>query len=92
MKSAYQYLEVTYRKGRVFAAYLYLPRRPGDASARTEQPAPGFVVDFAVDGRPIGIEITDPSPGTLLMGLNRVMASLLLPPVAQVDIQPLLAA
>ncbi len=86
------FLEVTYRKGRIFAAYLHLPRLSGDVSARTTQPEPGFVVDFASDGRAIGIEITNPMPATLLPELNRVMAGLQLPPVAQADIQPLLAA
>ena len=86
------YLEVTYRKGRVFAAYLYLPRRPGDVSARTTAPEPGFVVDFSADGRAIGIEITHPEPGTLLASLNRVMLTLRMPPVAQADVRPLLAA
>ncbi len=86
------FLEVTYRKGRIFAAYLHLPRQPGDVSVRTAEPEPGLIVDFTSDGRPIGIEITNPSPATLLPELNRVMAGLLLPPVARADIQPLLAA
>jgi uncharacterized protein YuzE len=52
------YLEITYRKGRPFAAYLYLPRQPADRSARTEQYEGGVVIDFTEDGRPIGVEIT----------------------------------
>jgi hypothetical protein len=35
MKDAY--LEVTYRKGRPLAAYLYLPREPGVKIARSEK-------------------------------------------------------
>ena len=54
------YLEVTYRKGRPLAAYFYLPRRPKDRSVRTEKKEDGLVVDYAEDGRPIGIEITSP--------------------------------
>jgi uncharacterized protein YuzE len=52
------YLEITYRKGLPFAAYLYLPRQSADRSVRTEQYEGGVIVDFTEDGRPIGIEIT----------------------------------
>jgi uncharacterized protein YuzE len=52
------YLEITYRKGRPFAAYLYLPRQSADRSARTEQCEGGVLIDFTEDGRPIGLEIT----------------------------------
>jgi hypothetical protein len=52
------YLEITYRKGRPFAAYLYLPRQSADRSARTEQFEGGVMIDFTVEGRPIGVEIT----------------------------------
>lgn len=85
------YLEVTYRHGRPLAAYLYLPREPRDRSVRTEQVAPGLVVDFRKDGRPIGIEIT--SPGRVsLAAMNRVLRGLGLPPAKRADLSPLLAA
>ncbi len=54
------YLEITYRKGKPFAAYLYLSRRPGDTVARSE-PRGGLVVDWSDDGRAIGVEIPSPS-------------------------------
>ncbi len=53
-------LQVTYRKGRPFAAYIYLSRRPGDKSVRTEEVTPDLLVDYAADGRPLGIEIVTP--------------------------------
>jgi hypothetical protein len=53
-------LQVTYRKGRPSAAYIYLDRRPGTRSARTVELAPDVVVDFASDDQPIGLEIVDP--------------------------------
>jgi hypothetical protein len=52
------YLVITYRKGRPFAAYFYLPRQSADRSARTEQYEGGVMIDFTEDGRPTGIEIT----------------------------------
>ena len=50
---AQRFLEVTYRQGKPLAAYLYLPRRSGDTSARVEPRGPGFLVDWTEDGRPI---------------------------------------
>ncbi len=85
------YLEVTYRRGRPLAAYLYLPRRSGDRSSRAEQVAPGLIVDFHRDGRPIGIEIT--APGRVsLASVNRVLRGLGLPAAKKADLAPLLAA
>ena len=51
------YLQITYRQGKPFAAYLYLQRLHGDKAARTERH--GFwLVDLTDDGRAIGIEFT----------------------------------
>ncbi len=85
------YLEITYRHGRALAAYLYLPRRPKDRSHRSAAAAPGLVVDFHRDGRPIGIEITAPGKVSLA-GLNKVLRELGQPPAKRADLAPLLAA
>lgn len=53
-------VQVTYRKGRPFAAYIYLARHAGEESAKTEEITPDILVDYAADGRPIGIEIVTP--------------------------------
>lgn len=87
----HSYLEVTYRKGRVLAAYFYLPREANDTSARTERVENGLVVDFASDGRPIGIEITAPSQFDLSI-LNQALARLGQPPLRAEDLSPLVAA
>ena len=52
-----RYLEVTFRKGKPLAAYLYLPRSVGAKSTRTEEALPGVLVDFAASGEPIALEI-----------------------------------
>jgi hypothetical protein len=86
----HSYLEVTFRKGRPWAAYYYLPRRDGDRSVRTDRVG-GLVVDFATDGRPIGIEITTPS--RLVLGdLNQLLSKLGQVPVDRQDLAPLAAA
>jgi uncharacterized protein YuzE len=71
----HSYLEVTYCEGRPYAAYYYLPRQDGDSSIRVERADGGLLVDYASDGRPIGIEITSPSRFDLRI-LNEVLAGL----------------
>lgn len=53
-------IQVTYRHGKPFAAYIYLAHAPGTKSARTQQIGPELVIDYAADGSPIGIEVISP--------------------------------
>jgi hypothetical protein len=85
------YLEVTYRRGRALAAYYYLPRKPRDRSYRTRRAAPGLLVDYARDGRPLGIEITAPARVSLA-AINRLLRELGHRPVKRAEISPLHAA
>lgn len=85
------YLEVTYRHGRVLAAYLYLPRQSGERSARTVRAEPGMIVDYDRHGTPIGIELT--APAEVSAGqVNRVLTGLGLAPLQDADLEPLRAA
>jgi hypothetical protein len=89
-----RYLEVTYRKGRPLAAYLYLERAAGVRSARTERMEPvsaGMLVDFDETGEPIGVEITAPHAVTL-DALNRVLSQLGQVALEPADLAPLLVA
>lgn len=86
-----RYLEITFRNGRPLAAYLYLPRQTGDKSVRTEQPEPGLIIDFAPDGRAIGIEITSPSLVSA-DAINRVLSAVHQPPASAEELHPLVAA
>lgn len=85
------YLEVTYRKGRPLAAYLYLPRQPGDTVAHSDPIDDLLVVDRAADGRPIGVEILDPKAVTLDR-LNEALRGLHLAEVEQAELAPLQVA
>lgn len=85
------YLEITYRRGRPLAAYLYLPRAPGDKSHRTAKAEPGMVIDYTEAGKPIGIEITAPAIVTVEV-LNRVLAGLGAAALTSEDVAPLRAA
>jgi hypothetical protein len=82
------YLEITFRKGKPMAAYLQLPRKRGDKAARTKEIEPGLVVDFAADGRPIGLEMTGPSVMNV-NAINRVLKSLNQDSVSAEDLAPL---
>ncbi len=77
-------LEVAYRVGRPFAAYLCLPRCDGDHAERSVEVGDGFVVDVAADGRAIGIEITSPSRFDVEK-LNRVLAQYGSEPVTRAE-------
>jgi hypothetical protein len=69
-------LQVTYRKGKPFSAYLHLSHQTGEKSARTVPSADGLlVVDHGHNGKAIGVEITA-SSGVPLERLNRILADL----------------
>lgn len=87
----HSYLEVTYRKGRALAAYYYLPRHDSEQSVRTERADGGLLVDFASDGRAIGVELVSPSQVDL-QALNNVLVGLGQEPVRPEDLAPLVAA
>ena len=82
------YLEVTYRAGKPLAAYLYLPKKEGEKSARVEKRGPGLLVDLTADGRPIGIEIAIPALVTV-EAVNQILTSYGLEPVDSVELSPL---
>lgn len=83
-------LQVTYRKGRPFAAYIYLDDPPGQKIVRSEEVAPEIVVDFDGDAQPIGVEIVSPDATSIdeilsvfdTLGLSRPDFSELAPLVA----------
>jgi hypothetical protein len=86
-----RYLDVTFRKGKPLAAYLYLPREPGVKSHRTEKASPGLLVDYADGGEPIGLEITAPSQVTVEQ-INAVLDKLGLENIDPEELAPLKAA
>ena len=86
-----RYLEVTFRKGRPLAAYLYLPRKAGTKSVRTQEMAPGLRVDYSVGGDAIGIEITAPAR-VVAEDVNVILEQLGLEPLAPEELTPIRAA
>ena len=53
------YLEMSYRHGRPFAAYLHFKSSPVQACSCRELPY-GLILDLDADQHPIGLEITAP--------------------------------
>ena len=84
------YLEITFRRGKPMAAYLYLPRPAGARSARTVEARPHVLIDYATSGEPIGLELTAPAhtPANLI---NDVLRELGLDALDPADLSPLAA-
>ena len=84
-------VQVTYRMGRPFAAYIHLGRRPGERTARSEEISPELIADYSADGRVLGLEVVSPGSTTAdeifaafdRLGLGRPTAA---------DLGPLVAA
>ena len=87
----HSFLEVTFRRGRPVAAYLYVCGHPEQKVSKSRRVEPGLVVDLDAHGKLLGIEITAPSK-VKAAALNRVLSEFHLPPVAQEDLRPLTAA
>ena len=87
----HRYMKVTYCDGIPLAAYLYLSRNPGDTSARIVKHEKGLLIDYAADGRAIGIEIIAPTKVSL-EALNRALAVVKAEPATAEELGPLAAA
>lgn len=85
-----RYLEVTFRKGKPFAAYLYLPRPRGARVAKTLDEGRGVRVDVDAVGVPMGVEITAPGAVTVA-DLNSVLVKHGLPALDDEEWAPLAA-
>jgi uncharacterized protein YuzE len=85
-----RYLEVTFRKGKALAAYLYLPRPKGARVTRTVAGGHGLQVDLDKSGRPLGVEISAPSSVTVEQ-LNAVLSEHGIGPLDAAEWAPLAA-
>ena len=85
-------LQVTYRKGRAFAAYLHFSHATGEKSVRTVASPDGLlVVDYGAQGRAVGVEITAPR-AVPLKRLNQLLSDLGELPLTEQDYWPVRAA
>jgi len=85
------FLEVTYRKGKPFAGYLYLSDARPRVPCRTEEVRPGVLIDIGDDGEPLGIEFLSPGSVTL-DDLRAIEAHLRGAHLEWQDLSPILAS
>jgi len=85
------YLEITYRKGKALAAYIYLSRDTGIKSEYTRKIKEGIIVDFDKSNNAIGIEITAPLKITT-PEINEILQGYHLSPISEQELAPLLKA
>ena len=85
------YLEVTYRHGSPWVAYLYLPRKKREKSDQCREVEPEMVLDINKQGKLIGIELLAPSMVTL-EAINGILKEYGMEPLKESDLAPLLAA
>ncbi len=86
-----RYLEITFRRGRPIAAYLYLARNLNEKSAKTRRIGPDLVADYNETGTLIGLEIVSPTQVTSA-SINKALIDLQVPPVPEEELLPLKAA
>lgn len=84
------FLEMSFHAGKPFAAYLHL-RHESAKVARTKEIRPGLLVDFAADGKPMGVEIVNPLQ-TDAQTVLAVIAEVHGGPVSLEELAPLRAA
>jgi len=85
------FLEVTYRKGKPFASYLYLKDSPpGERCCGTREVCPGGLVDIGSDGEVVGIEFLSPGRVTAddLRAIDAYLQGLGIP---SEDLSPIMA-
>lgn len=82
---------MTFRRGRPVAAYLYLPRKVGEKSARTVPMEHGLLVDYNGEDVPIGVEITAPEQSTVEQ-VDELLGRLGFAATEPVELAPLRAA
>ena len=83
-------LQITYRRGKPFAAYLTIGGRSNRKVAASRECGP-IVVDFDADENVLGFEIHTITPAAIER-LKRELIALNLTDVSERELQPLIAA
>lgn len=86
-----KYLEITFRKGKPLAAYLYLSRKSGTKAVKSKKYEEGIIVDFDGNNSPIGLEITSPIQ-IHISEINKILELLNISPISEKEFAPLKAA
>ena len=86
-----RYLEITFRKGKPFAAYIYLSRQTGSIVSTTKKYSEGIIADFDNKNNVIGLEITSPLQ-IKISKINDILNQLHVSPISERELAPLKAA
>jgi uncharacterized protein YuzE len=85
------YLEITFRKGKALAAYLYLSKKADAQSLITKKIKEGIIIDFNKDNKVIGLEITAPNKITI-NEINKILNKYHAQTISEQEFAPLKAA
>lgn len=85
------YLEITFRKGKAIAAYIYLSRKPGATTNLSKKIMDDIIADYDSEGILIGLEITSPHKVNST-DINSILVSHNAQPVSEQELAPLKAA
>ena len=83
-----RYLEITFRKGKPLAAYLYLTGKKGVQCDRAIKIDEGLIADYDQDGVPVGLEITSPATASVQQ-INDALVKLHVEPIAENELAPI---
>jgi uncharacterized protein YuzE len=85
------YLEITFRKGKAIAAYIYLSRKPGVTTNMSKKIKDNIIADYDGEGGLIGLEITSPHKANSA-DINDILVSHNAQPFSEKELAPLKAA
>jgi len=86
-----RYLEITFRKGKIVAAYIYLSRDTETKAEYTRKIKEGIIIDFDKNNNTIGVEITAPKKVTT-NEINAILKEYHISPISEQELAPLLKA
>jgi uncharacterized protein YuzE len=86
-----RYIEITFRKGKALAAYIYLSRQTGSKAVYTKKFGEGIIVDFDDKNKVIGLEVTSPVQ-IHTNEINEILNRLHIAPISELELAPLKAA
>lgn len=83
-----RYLEITFRKGKPLAAYLYLTGKKSTQCAKTIKVDEGLIADYDQDGIPVGLEIVSPATASVQQ-IKNALEKIHVEPIGENELAPL---
>ena len=86
-----RYLEITFRKGKPLAAYLYLTGKKGVQCDKTIKIDEGLIADYDHAGVPVGLEIISPTTASVQQ-IKDALEKLHVEPIDENELAPIKGA